>query len=619
MAALIFAACAFSTAEARGAAWLPPVDLGASGNLFGEQAVVTSRGEMIAAWAALIPGGYKIQTSVRPQGGSFGPPADLLPFGQVENLDLTTDPAGNSILAWRGVVNAIENDIRLYYSYRPAGGAFSAPKEVAGAGKHVAFPTTTMDGNGNALTAFVRAPGGDSHAAYVFRPAGGEYGEQKEITSSNTGTPRVEFTSDGSAIAAWTATVPGTVQASRRPPGGDFGPIDPVSASSVLSFRLAVSAAGRALLVWQRYNGADHIVEAALAEPGNSFGGVFPLSTPGFESGFPMAAIDPRGTAFAAWRDGGIGDLMRAAAAPPGGPFAYTAAPANPDGFPDEAQFAGDGSMMLVWQGGDEDPNPALAALRDPAGTFGPAISLTPPGEDTSTLDLSGDEQGNFLVLHSYDEGASKSTLKATGYDGVPPVIRSLSTPLKARTGKPASFSADVFDVWGASVEWKFGDGRSATGSAVKHTFRDTGGRRTIVVTTTDPAGQSTTASRTVDVKDVTPVRISKVRFKPPTFAPKGGAAHSARVRKGSNLRYRLSEPARVRITLERRRKAGGKARYVRLRSNPLSKKGKKGGNRVRFSGRGLAPGRYRAALVATDTGGLKSKKKYARFTIVGP
>jgi hypothetical protein len=31
-----------------------------------------------------------------------------------------------------------------------------------------------------------------------------------------------------------------------------------------------------------------------------------------------------------------------------------------------------------------------------------------------------------------------------------------------------------------------------------------------------------------------------------------------------------------------------------------------------------MAPGKYRAVLVATDTGGLKSKTRYARFRIVG-
>ena len=48
-----------------------------------------------------------------------------------------------------------------------------------------------------------------------------------------------------------------------------------------------------------------------------------------------------------------------------------------------------------------------MAALRSPAGVFGPAITLTPPGQDTSGLDLSGDGTGNFLVLHGYKTSPS--------------------------------------------------------------------------------------------------------------------------------------------------------------------------------------------------------------------
>src|SRR5262245_28380052 len=114
-AALIVAACAVSAEDARGAGWLAPVDLAGSGNQFGEQAVVTSRGEMVAAWVAVGPSGSRLQTSVRPPGGSFSAPADLVPLGHMENLDLTTDPAGNVILTWRGVVDSTKDDIRLYY------------------------------------------------------------------------------------------------------------------------------------------------------------------------------------------------------------------------------------------------------------------------------------------------------------------------------------------------------------------------------------------------------------------------------------------------------------------------------------------------------------------------
>jgi hypothetical protein len=613
LATLILVVCVVPAEDACAGGWLPPVVLG-SGNLGAQQAVMTSQGETIAAWIAFSPTGSTIQTSVRPAGGSFGPPAGMGPLGEdIENLELKTDPAGNSILTWRHSVDTAKDDIRLYYSYRPTGGAFTAPTEVTGAGVHVALPTTAMDAAGNAITVFVRAPGGDSHLAYVFRPAGGEYGAQQEITSSMAASPQVEFAADGTAIAAWATSIGGAVQSARRPAGGDFGAIEPISAGGVFFVREAVAPGGRALLAWERYNGTNQVVETALAEPGGEFSVPDPLSTPGSESGFPIVAIDPTGFAFTAWMDGGAGNLMRTAVAPPGGPFALAATPSSADGVAEEAQFAHDGSMMLVWQTGEEDPNPALASLRSPAGTFGPPTTLTPPGLDTAGLDLSGDGTGNFLALHGHKISPTNAILQASGYDGVPPAFRSLSVPAKAKTGKAASFSAGVFDFFGSTVEWKFGDGRSAKGPAVQHTFRDTGGRRTIVVTATDPAGQSTVESRTIKVKDATPVVISRVRFKPAAFAPKGAQT----ARKGSNLRFRLSEPARVKIEFERRRRNGNKTQYVRLRLKSIKRKGKRGGNRVRFSGRGLAPGRYRAALVATDTGGLKSKTKYARFTVL--
>ena len=232
--------------------------------------------------------------------------------------------------------------------------------------------------------------------------------------------------------------------------------------------------------------------------------------------------------------------------------------------------------------------------------------------------------------------------MKARLNDGEPPRFVSLSVPQRAKTGKPASFSASPSDTWSAisSVEWSFGDGRSAAGDSVKHTYRRTGGKRTVRVTATDAAGNSRTEERTVVVKDVTPVVIRGARFRPPTFAAGGRlAAHAAKAKRGSNLRFRLSERARVRIVFERglrgqrrgrrcvapRRSSPGKpcTFYVRAsKAKPLKRRGRGGANRVRFTGklggRTLPPGRYRAVLVATDTGGLKSKPAFARFRIVG-
>ena len=197
-----FAACVFPAAGAQAAAWLPPNDL-ASGSLGFESAAMTPQGDVIAAWRVFAGGQYKIETSVRPPGGAFSPPTDLIPLGSiVENIDIATDPAGNAVLTFRQAFGP--SDLRLFYSYRPAGGSFTPAEEVTGAGEHVALPDTAMDAVGNAITVFRRAPSSDDHIAYVFRPAGGDYGEQQQITGYKADLPSVAFAGDGSAIAAWT-------------------------------------------------------------------------------------------------------------------------------------------------------------------------------------------------------------------------------------------------------------------------------------------------------------------------------------------------------------------------------------------------------------------------------
>jgi hypothetical protein len=88
-------------------------------------------------------------------------------------------------------------------------------------------------------------------------------------------------------------------------------------------------------------------------------------------------------------------------------------------------------------------------------------------------------------------------------------------------------------------------------------------------------------------------------------------------------VRFRLSEKATAKFTVQRRKRAhkrGRKWRYVRVRGS-FSKRGKAGLNGFRFSGRlrgkKLAHARYRLTLVARDGAGNRSAPKRVRFRIV--
>jgi hypothetical protein len=79
----------------------------------------------------------------------------------------------------------------------------------------------------------------------------------------------------------------------------------------------------------------------------------------------------------------------------------------------------------------------------------------------------------------------------------------------------------------------------------------------------------------------------------------------------GTRFRFRLSEDATVLVQIRRARGPGVVKRFQR---------GLKAGSRsIRFSGRGLPLGRYRAVLVARDNARNLSQRAVVRFRAVGP
>ncbi|MDX6699695.1 MAG: hypothetical protein QOE65_3092 [Solirubrobacteraceae bacterium] len=93
---------------------------------------------------------------------------------------------------------------------------------------------------------------------------------------------------------------------------------------------------------------------------------------------------------------------------------------------------------------------------------------------------------------------------------------------------------------------------------------------------------------------------VSRARFVPSAF----------RAAKGSTLRFGLSRAANVSVLVQRRLGA----RWTRAASFTRTRR-RTGENSLPFSARGLAPGAYRAVLVAT-AGRARSRPARAAFTV---
>ena len=79
--------------------------------------------------------------------------------------------------------------------------------------------------------------------------------------------------------------------------------------------QVAVDGQGNAIAVWQRSDGTNTIVQAAVRAAGGSFGAPQDVSAAGQKAGFPEVAVDGQGNAIAVWsRSNGTNYIVQAAA-----------------------------------------------------------------------------------------------------------------------------------------------------------------------------------------------------------------------------------------------------------------------------------------------------------------
>ena len=121
------------------------------------------------------------------------------------------------------------------------------------------------------------------------------------------------------------------------------------------------------------------------------------------------------------------------------------------------------------------------------------------------------------------------------------------------------------------------------------------------------PGTQATPAAKDATGPVLSLLSLSRRRFR--AF----GSGPGISVRRGTRLRYRLSERAQVRVRLQRRNRAG---RWITLRGSAVDG-GVKGVNSFRFSGRWkrkrLVPATYRLRLQAKDGSGNLSSMRTTR------
>jgi PKD domain len=509
---LVVGVLAAAAVGAPAAGWLAPAGTPPGTVSVDDQDMeLDAQGNAVAVWTAYYGTGRRTQAAVRPVGGSWSTPITFSVPDEKSgwNPRVAVGANGDAVAVWSSTRLSAERQISMAAT-REAGGGWSEPVPLSLTGDDdigISYqPTVVVDAEGTATAIWVEDTEYASAIRTSTRPRGGDWSEPVELTAREERAgerPQLAVNAQGDVTAVWNwhefGYLDGIIQSATRPAGGEWSaPVD-LSDDALLSLKpqVAVDAQGDAVAVWK----SDEGVQAARRTAGAGWGAAADLDADG--SG-PDVAIDPQGIATAVWEShDNVGRVVHASTSAPGGAWS---APVDLS-VRDEAPWQGalpqvttdpQGDVTVIWRNFYEQPvhNRVTAARREAEGDWGPPVVLGAANGVIEPTRVAADPQGYVTALWSHG-----TQIHSSVFDAVAPALQTVTVPASGVVGHPVAMSVDPFDVWPpVAVRWDFGDGGSGTGATVQHCY-STPGTRTVTVTGTDGAVNTTSTQRTVRVE----------------------------------------------------------------------------------------------------------------------
>ena len=313
----------------------------------------------------------------------------------------------------------------------------------------------------------------------------------------------LDLASDGDATLVWTTPdAPPNTKVKARTLDFDSQTLSVVSDISAPPFPelsdtplVAVDPAGNATIVWRHDTATASLTETRKLSAAGALSSTQMLTSPGFTSQAHDVVVDDAGNARVVWVEHSAGNDNE-----PFLPTTCISAVTSSCGA--RATLSNSPSLSATVAMGPAGD--AMVGWADPAGTvrFLPRVGGAGGNGPTHVLsatarlpDLALDRAGDGIAV--WRQGMVS---KGAGFDAAPPKIKRISIPRVIKQGVRMKASARVFDVSGAAISWRFGDGRVARGRSVHHTYEHLGTFR-VRVSAIDGAGGLRVASRSVRVK----------------------------------------------------------------------------------------------------------------------
>jgi len=637
--------------------WLAPIQLSSRslGSSVRPHVALDAHGDAVAVWARWTEHGGSIEAAFRPAGGTWQAPVTLSTEGtSAQWPSVAFDAQGNAIALWEfsgggssGVAAAVRS---------ASDGAWESSVRLSPEGQLASSPELAVNPAGDAMAVWTHPIGSGNSVIEAATRIGHQGAWQPAVDLAAEGqaeAPQIALDSEGKAIAVWQDRSTGYIEAALGSAQSDIWlaptPVSTAGARSVDS-RVAIDPQGDAIAIWTRQLPTSYVVEAAVRpvttgtwQPPAS------LSPAGETATEPEVAVDASGDAVVIWEGSSneTEEEIQASSRPAEtgqweGPVTIATGQVSErriGEFPELAVNAL-GDVVAAWDQWNGSSYAVEGSAR-PAGTsaWQAPSPLSSSGPDSYMPDVGIDPQGNAIA--AWEVQGNCCFVEAAGYDAAGPLLDGVTIPATGTVGQTLSFSVSPLDVWSApgQTTWSFGDGTSADGAGVAHTYAEPGSYQ-LTLTSDDVLGNATSISQMITIApvSVTPV-ITNVSQSHRTWREGRGLARVARRRApvGTTFSFRLNVQSRV--TFKFTRRVTGRvvkrkcvARTERNRRHATCRHTKVSGtfsfaahpgiNNVKFQGRlsasrKLAPGTYTLLISATDAAGLHSKTRSLGFRVI--
>lgn len=419
--------------------------------------------------SVFVPGPVSLPSLTKvapPVAGPADPPqaADLSGAAEMAGgPDVAVAPDGTATVVW----SARSGGTFAVFARRIApDGTPGATLQLSASGQDALAPQVALAPDGRATVVWMRHDGADFRIqARRITPAGTPEEATRTLSGSgqDAAAPQVDVAPDGEATVVW-KRFDGfhyLVQARRiAPDGTSEGTSQRLSESGrdAVEPQVAVADDGTATVVWSRFDGSDSIVQERRVEPdGTLEESAANLSAAGESAIQPRVEVAPDGAATVVWnRFDGANWIVQsrrigAAGAPEGSAQSLSAGGRSAA----EPQLAIDsaGAATVVWDRFDGGSFVVQARRLNPTGTpVGAAVQLSAGGRDAADPQLALSPDGTATVLWSRFDGShwvvQRRDLSGTGSLG--------STQVLSTSGRSAG---DPALAWGSDgtlvMSWK--------------------------------------------------------------------------------------------------------------------------------------------------------------------